>query len=220
MVTKASISSENRIELCQGRVINSTENEVTLIISRDIKNKLSEEMIVTLYDDIYGLLLYKAIINEYQRTVFPGIQEAYRVSCTLLEKIEQVQRREDLKVKIRFMIEITLLDMKLEPLLKPDGKTPIKYSAYTSDISASGVLFISSEKLPIGQIFTFIFDKDINNPIEVIAEIIRTQDMIKGDIGYGCRFINTKPKNKEDIIRRYVFNIQLRNEGKLNLDSE
>lgn len=204
---KASIYTLNKYFICDANVIRIDGNELYLLITEDVFSELSTDLYVTIYDDVYGLLTYKGKVAEFTKEILSAYEIHYKLKCVLVEMIEVIQRRNNVKVKVTMPTTMVLLDIENRPI--SDGKTRkvINHNITIKDISASGILFISKEKYTIGQRFLFVFDK-CAKPIEIVAEILRTQEHENDFKGYGCKFLNV-PEAKEEIVRQFVFKMQI-----------
>lgn len=204
---KASIYNLNKMFICDTEVIGKQDDIIILIIPENLAPKLPTDLIITLYDDIYGLITYKAKIIQFKRRVSKNSQFEYMVKFKLIKKIGIVQRRSNVKVKTEIKTIIEFTDENWYKLINEDTKEPIRYTVVIKDISAAGILFKTKEKFDIGQYFIFTFNK-CSKPFEVKAEILRIQKYDNEYFGYGCRFINLT-LSKESIIRQYVFRMQI-----------
>lgn len=204
---KATIYNLNKVMICDAEVLGKRDNVITIMLKENISSKMHSDLYVTLYDDVYGLLTYKSKIIEYKKIVSASFSIQYKVRCELIDLVEILQRRNNVKVKTNISTTITLVDDEDEEIINLKTQRPFDYAAFIKDISASGVFVTTEEELAISQRFVFIFSES-PKPIRIISEIIRIQKLSKGGYGYGCKFLNMSD-SMESVVRRFVFKVQL-----------
>lgn len=112
--------------------------------------------------------------------------------CKIQEQLQQLQRREDIKVPLAVAVEITHID------------SGIRAMAIIHNISAGGAYLSSSLAVQKGDQLSFYLPNG-EAVIPLTAEVLRIEfrsDL--GSIGYGCRFIQLGPQ-RESQLRAYVF---------------
>lgn len=188
------------------------EDSVLLIFTEEMIDSLRTEALVTFYDATRGLvtcLCNMTLVTKSEQDLELPYQYAAR--CQIIEERGIIQRRSDVKIKVSFPVEITGKDAKEKEFV---------IKAKMRDISAGGIAFISSERLPKGQEFVFSFTKG-ETPIDLTGKVLRI--MKSEDVGeklgtdsdgnenimYGCCFTNMN-LTKETAVRRYVYKEQLR----------
>lgn len=205
---KVSIYSKERIFICDTILLSKKDEVVTMIVPEEAVDIIYTNMILTLYDDVYGLITYRAELIDFKKEIIQSNFE-YTVQFHLIEKLEVVQRRSNVKVKTMIPTKIKLVDEDGKIIIDEETKEPIEYEGTIRDISAAGILLITKEELNIGQNFTFLFEK-CKNPFEITAEILRhqPQENDKTIKGYGCQFLDLS-LTEESYVRQYVFRVQV-----------
>jgi len=178
---------------------------VCLQIDSKIMNGLSQYFVVTLKNDAYGIVTYRATVSESKKE--KETDDIYEVKCELMEIIEIIQRRENFKFKVELPVVVSVYDSDKNPIYDSFAKAQRKISVVINDISVSGMFFMASEHLMDGHIVEFVFE-DASSPALIEAKILRQKKYGKDKIGYGCKFINLDI-DKEFIIEYYIFKKQL-----------
>lgn len=206
--TKAIIYTADKIFVGNAEVAGKYgDQEVVLRMSRELADGMHASLIITLYNDAYGLITYKGQFIEYSEIPSEGDELLCEVKCELLEMLEIIQRRGNVKAKVSIPVTITLLGTQGTPMLDDESGTPVQHSVIIKDVSASGILFVTKELIDPGQHIDFLFSR-CAAPFLVTAEVLRVQEYANGLNGYGCKFYGLSAA-KESIIRQYVFKLQL-----------
>ena len=104
--------------------------------------------------------------------------------------------RDELRINVSFQIDIQL-----------DKENP-HITAYITDISAGGFMFVSKTAFKSGDTISFIFPS-MHEPVYVTAVVKRQRPANSpGLYGYGCQFVNLMPK-AEASVRNFVFHEEL-----------
>lgn len=214
---KVSIYSSERIFICDTTLLSKKDEIVTMIVPEEAIDVIYTNMILTLYDDVYGLITYRAEMIDFKKEIIHSNFE-YTVQFHLIEKLEVVQRRSNVKVKATIPTKIKLVDENGKIMIDKETKELLEYEGTIKDISAAGILLITKEKLNVGQNFTFLFEK-CKRPFEITAEILRHQPQEQDETikGYGCQFLNLS-LSEESFVRQYVFRVQLEEKKKDSSD--
>lgn len=160
----------------------------------EIKSK--SIIFLNVFNELKGISIYECMVN---------IGASMQLTATILKQHETVERRKSLKVRTNIKSELRLI-IRNNKALKMDN--PIKITML--NFSIGGMLFTSSTKFFINDIFTFTFDYYKDNPIELEAKIIRLDKATEEfcDDNYGCIFIAITPA-EEKIIYKYLYERQL-----------
>lgn len=118
----------------------SSNGEVRLTFPTTVSLEDMEiEGYVTFYDDVEGLVSYWcSFFNVHQLSG----DELASMNLSVADKVDQVQRRQDLKTGVRFKIEIDYIDIK--------GKMRF-CRGEVENISAGGVFFTSEHRFTLGE---------------------------------------------------------------------
>ena len=170
--------------------------EISLYVDDATVDGITLTFMVTLENDAFGLVTYRASLNSFGRSR-EYLEYPYKVNAELLEMVGVAQRRDEFKVKTSISTTFR----------KFDDENEGKYCAEIRDLSASGAFFVSKEELECNDVVEFDFDA-LENPFTVQAEIVRVNPIEDGTIGYGARFVNL-PEGHRAKIRMYVYNVQL-----------
>lgn len=201
----AKIYTTSDIYLMPARFVSKDKESIHL--ATNLNTILKEGMMikVVLTSEAMGLLPFRCRIVEISQRF--AVQQHIGLELKIEELLPAVQRRKDIKVGLDCMkVEIELINIATdEPYGDSDRKT---CKGRIDDISASGLLFVSNEKLMINQQFLAPLP-EIDPQMVLRAKIVRTQRKEKELTGYGCKFVDLDAKN-EEILRQYVFKMQVR----------
>jgi len=141
--SKALIYSDERILLGKA-VINcvTVDDSISLIVDDEVLEQMQTSFILTLTNDAYGLVSYKAEIETFRRESYE--HGTYVVVVRPVEFIERIQRRENFKIKVTI------------PITAYFGSE--EYEAEIKDISASGVLIAIKKEAGLGERFDSPFE--------------------------------------------------------------
>jgi len=161
-----------------------------LLISlpRNISFSTTEPVDVVFFDPVMGLARCRcrlsAPVPEKDTCVY---------RCEVLDFVSQDQRRADLKVALNVPVEVNF------------GGTV--WDAEVQNLSAGGVLLVSTLHAKQGDVLNFRFDQT-DSPINLSAQVLRVglRPPKKGKLyyGYGCRFLDLQPQD-ESLLRGYIF---------------
>lgn len=143
---KACICSFSGNFLMEAEVVDSDKERIGLIIREEDVRKISAETIIIFYDGVQGLVTCRCRLYEKVK-----LEEklCYRFSCRIMERIGEVQRRGDRKVRVAFPVVLEITD---------DDQNLIHRKVVVKDISAGGMGFESEEELKEGCLFSFLLD--------------------------------------------------------------
>ena len=140
------------------------------------------------YDPVLGIVRCRCRLSA---PVPSGQLRVYR--CQVMEQLSREQRREDLKITLSAPVRLMVGDSI--------------WDATIHNISASGVLLVTSLPARKGDRLTFDFNRT-ETPVRLTAQVLRVElrPPVKGKMayGYGCRFVDLKPQ-AEALLRSYVF---------------
>ena len=109
------------------------------------------------------------------------------------------EKRKHKRLEIDVNVELERLDQ--------DGVTTLKYiHVDVSDISRSGMAFITNKELEIGSYFDTkiqIWTKEI---VEAVIEVVRKSDIGDGKYKYGCTFVGMTDTDALKIDIYQIFN--------------
>ena len=172
---KACICSFTGIPLAEAEVVDSGKEPMGIIIREEDIRKISAEMIIVFYDDVRGLVTCKCRLDEKVR-----VEERpfYKLSCRILERMEELERRRDTKVRLCFPAAMDISDPE-------ESISHVK--AEVKNISAGGVGFESKEELKEGSTFSFLMD--IRSAcIRLKGTILWKKKVLDGEKGYYYRY--------------------------------
>lgn len=141
----------------------------------------------------------KYLDNSTGINVFSGIISVIKGSTVKIDGLKvvtKIQRRKDLKVRVRFDAQI----------YRMSGKATYSSNVRVIDISAGGVGFNSRENFPADDRYYYIFNRNGKN-LSIKMKILR-QKPIEGGYFYGCQFYDVSPSDEENI-RQFVYKMQL-----------
>lgn len=186
------------------RFIKKEENIIHLAIGTENVPNFHQEVYVILTNEVYGLFTYRCITQDIVISKSQSSKKRYYFAQFYVnENVSVVQRRRDIKVKVKLYIIISMKDIYGKELSETEK---VEHKVLVKDISASGMFFVSKTQFSPGQKFDFIFDQT-NMPFLIQAEIVREQK--DGEyIGYGCKFLDLSP-SRESIVRQYVYKMQI-----------
>lgn len=194
--------------LCEAHVTRTEEDKATLIIGKEDSELLPPKVRVVFQDASKGLVTCLCELSDFKESIHPSNRNRVTVHCAILEKISELQRRNDLKVSLNFSFYIAQVngDKLKEPI-----------QAVVRNLSAGGMFFTAKYPLSVGSIIKFDIILNPNKgPLHLQAEILRIQDNLslqriigrlaeeKEILGFGCRFVRLHSWD-EARIRNYVF---------------
>lgn len=206
---KVSIYNMNKEFICDAMLLNKKEEIVTIVIQKEMVSAIYTDMILTLYDDVYGLITYEVKLIGFEKEIVHSDTE-YTVKFQLGNELEVLQRRSNVKVKTMIPVKFRLIDEDGNFIIDKTTKKIAEYEGVIKDLSAGGVLLVTKEELNTGQFFSFLFE-ECSKPFEITAEILRYQMQEQEEeeaMGYGCHFLDLALP-KESMVRQYVFRVQV-----------
>ncbi len=207
---RASLYTVEDIFLCDAAVSHIEEDSVILTVTRsneDLSTLSLNEAHVTFFDSARGLVTYSCELSGFKMSKRVTSKKYYFTRCTAIEQLSVEQRRNDIKVPVKFSVIMSAPNRR-------DLSGDIHATIW--NISAGGIFFTSHEALETGDTVSFHFSNLDLPSITLQAEILRIQKhrelrRIIGSqaddkelLGYGCRFVHL-PGGAESQIRNYVF---------------
>ena len=198
------IHTESRIFLLQAQFVSMDDFSINVIIPHhSLASLLAKRLYVLLTSDVHGLMPYYCEVS--MSSIQPAITEdghaGIGLSLDIMGKENNVQRRRDIKVKTHFEATAGILGYGMGRSERPTCFGFIK------DISATGMLYVTRERLAVGQEISVMFE-EISPAIELIGKIVRIQKEENEAFGYGCAFVNLDDTQTETM-RQFVYRIQL-----------
>ena len=153
---------------------------------------------VKFYHPVKGLIICQCLLSNSM----PVSDDKCAVQCDVIEHLEQVQRRLDVKVQTNIRI---MLHVERRP---GDQYIPLTgWPAVVKNISAGGVYFRTDLSLNVAREIEFEFS-ETGEKIDLMARILRVEDLTERKnepmYGYGCKFVCLSAKS-ENVLRNYVF---------------
>lgn len=157
---------------------------------------IGRQVFLKIFDHQRGIMLYKGTIT-YSLTNLLHIEKL--VFC------ENIQRRNNVKVKVRFKGEI--YPIKVEQTnygdeIEQDFSS--KKAVLFQDISAGGCCFFCKSLIEVGSVFQMNFNR-ISTPFPLSFTVLRRSPIVPDkEWSYGCQFLKMTAA-EEMLIRQYVF---------------
>ncbi len=204
--TKADIFAPDESLLCEARVFwDSADLYQLLEVPQNFPiwpDGEPAEYLVTFYDSTAGLVHCRCLLRLH------GVDADLKsLSYQIVEILDTVQRRQDLKIPAVTEIEIAQVR-----LAGPSDNPPPKgaFVATTVNLSAGGVFFTCQYALPVDSLVHFTL-REGPKPIELDAVVLRLEELPPKkrlpQFGHGCRFVDLKPA-AESGLRSYIFRCQ------------
>lgn len=168
----------------------STGSVGGLLISlpRGTELSLRAPIDIRFYDPTLGVVRCRCRLSS---PLVTGGMRTYR--CEVLERLAQIQRREDIKVSLNVSVNVDYEGML--------------YPSTIENISAGGIYLISGLTASVGDQFTFVFPRT-DPPVTLTAGILRVELRVNQNgrnvYGYGCRFVDLNV-SQESLLRGFVF---------------
>lgn len=197
--TKADVYDLEGTLLCPASVQSGPMDGI-LVVTPDSLNHRDHDMFrIVFYDPVLGVLTCRCELSS--PLDLPDHMISYR--CEILERLNQEQRRQDVKVSVG-------RDVTIHVARQPGDHTQVTkdgYPATVLNISAGGVYLRTALPLQEGRRLWFDF-KEAGETIPLTAQILRVDDLsphpAKKLYGYGCHFVNLSTRH-ESLLRGYVF---------------
>lgn len=159
-----------------------------LSVPRGTKISLRAPIDIRFYDPILGVVRCRCRLSS---PLVTGGMRTYR--CEVLERLTQIQRREDMKVSTTISVNVDYEGML--------------YPSTIENISAGGIYLVSGLTASVGDQFTFVFPRT-DPPVTLTAGILRAELRVnqsgRNVYGYGCRFVDLNV-SQESLLRGFVF---------------
>ena len=143
---KACICSFSGNLLAEVEVVDSHKERMGLVIREEDVRKISADTIIVFYDGVQGLVTCKCRL--YEKVKLEG-KPFYKLSCRVMKRIEELERRHDTKVGIELPVVLEVTG---------DDENLIHIKAAIKNISAGGIGFESEKELKEGGYFSFLLD--------------------------------------------------------------
>lgn len=200
---KAEVYAVDEKPLCEARVYWDSAGMYQLLeVPRSFELSATGEHMVIFYDAMVGLVHCRCQLRPHSEN-----EDFQSLSFTIIEILETIQRRQDLKVPTNAEIEISVVQMAGSSEAPPPKGA---FMAVTENLSAGGVYFTCQYALPVDSEVHFEL-KEGPKPIELTAVVLRQEELPPKKrlprFGHGCRFINLKPA-AESGLRSYIFRCQ------------
>ena len=206
---KADIFAVDGTLLCEARVFEDSAGLYQLLeVPRNFTIVEDYQYPITFYDPMAGLVHCRCqLLLHAERGEDADNPDFKSLSFTMVEVIDTVQRRQDLKVPAVAEIEVNVLRLA-GGSDNPPPKGP--FVAVTENLSAGGVYFVCQYALPPNSEVRFEL-REGPKPIELTAVVLRQEELPAKKrlprFGHGCRFVNLKPA-AESGLRSYIFRCQ------------
>ncbi|MBQ4347968.1 MAG: PilZ domain-containing protein [Firmicutes bacterium] len=187
---KADILNEKNEPIATADVGIDSSNRLRLTFT-DFDPTKSEEFNVLFYDPSEGLVTCLCRFSQPE-----VIDKKLIMTCHVIQRLAQEQRRRDLKVNLKHDVYIQLM-----------GRGGGEFHADIVNFSAGGVLLRSKLFAGPGDKLFFSF-REAGDNIPMIAEILRVEPPKSNEepliYGYGCRFLGLTAQ-QEEMLRGFVF---------------
>lgn len=185
----------NKQLICSAHIMQKNNDEWHFVLTslpKLITEKIfPEEVLIMHSSETKGLLYYQAFFTKCDKTEGKKLIATFKITGLL----EQVQRRADIKVKLK--------GVSLPIQLKKNRV----FEVNLCDISAGGMLISTKHILPIGQTFSFSYELPTET-LEINAEILRIAPLGINSFQYGCKFYNMTD-DQIGSLRKHVYQLQL-----------
>lgn len=202
--TKAEVYDEEGTLLCQASVNSGPMDSVMVVVPKSLEYKSQNTYRIVFYDPTLGMLTCRCALSA--PLDMPEQRRSFR--CEILERLNQEQRRQDVKVSVGAEVTIHVSRQPGDHVqITSDG-----YPARVLNISAGGVYLRTELPLKEGRRLWFDF-KEAGETIPLAAQILRVDDLSphpgRKVYGYGCHFTDLSTRY-ESQLRSYVFREELR----------
>lgn len=185
---KADILLPKPADPVQAAVTTDSTGGLLVSVPRGTECPLHTPVDIRFFDPILGVVRCRCRLSS---PLVSGDTRSFR--CKVLERLTQIQRREDIKVPLSVAVYVDY-----------EGT---RYPANIENISAGGVYLVSGLVAAVGDQLSFTFPKT-DPPIPLTARILRAELRInqngRSAYGYGCRFVDLNVSN-ESLLRAFVF---------------
>lgn len=169
--------------------ISSTSDEMNIMY-------LGRQVLMKILDNQRGVIVQRGVITYSLKGL---------VHIESLAFVENVQRRNNVKVKVHFKTEIypvTIVDLGFNEEITKElsKKKPVLFC----DISAGGCCFMCKSELSTEQLYQFSFNR-VPQPFDICFKVLRCSEIVPNkEWSYGCQFQRMTVR-EEMLIRQYVF---------------
>lgn len=193
--------------LCEASVTTGPTGGILLNVPRSVEYGRDKPYVIKFYDSTLGVLTCRCMLSSPMD--LPGDMQSLR--CDILEQLEQMQRRQDVKVPVNVHV---MLHAERRP---GDLYIPLKgWPATVKNISAGGVYVATDLSLSAGREIEFEF-LETGEKLELMARILRVEDLTEQPnqpmYGYGCKFVCLSVRS-ENQLRNYVFREERRRKSR------
>ena len=185
--TKAEVYDTNGALLCPATVQSGPMDSILVITPDSLDHREHDLFRIVFYDPVLGVLTCRCELSA--PLDLPDHMTSYR--CEILERLNQEQRRQDVKVSVAAGAEVTI-HVARQPgdhiQVVKDG-----YPATVLNISAGGVYLRTALPLQEGRRLWFDF-KGAGETIPLTAQVLRVETRpdrySRPVVGYGCQFVD------------------------------
>lgn len=188
---------DNDRMICEAGVETGPAGGVLLTVPR-IVEFTSKTYRVKFFDPTLGVLTCRCVLSSPMDMP----DNTWSVRCEIKEQLEQLQRRQDVKVYTDVRI---MLHVERRP---GDSYIPLTgWPAVVKNISAGGVYLQTDLSLNVAREIEFEF-LETGEKLHLMARILRVEDKTERPseplYGYGCKFVCLSAR-AENQLRNYVF---------------
>ena len=194
--------------LCEAGVSTGPMGGILLSVPRSVECGRDKQYVVKFYDSGLGVLTCRCTLSSPMELP----DDLLSLRCDVMETIEQLQRRQDVKVPTNVQV---MLHAERRP---GDLYIPLKgWPATVKNISAGGVYVSTDLSLSAGREIEFEF-RETGEKLDLMARILRVEDLTEQPnlpiYGYGCKFVclSTRAENQ---LRNFVFREERRRKSRL-----
>ena len=204
---KAELHSGNEL-VCEASVTAGPMGSILLDVPRSVAYGKDKPYLVKFYDPSLGVLTCRCVLSGPMDLP----EDMLSLRCDIVEQLEQLQRREDVKVTVNVPI---MLHAERRP---GELYIPLKgWPAMVRNISAGGVYVSTDLSLSAGREIEFEFN-ETGEKVHLMARILRVEDLTEQPnqpiYGYGCKFVCLSARS-ENQLRNYVFREERRRRSSL-----
>jgi hypothetical protein len=197
---KVSLYNLEKEFICDALISIIEEPVIHLRFIEPCAQTLDPKVLVLFYDNRRGLVTCHCRLFEYRELLGPTGNIEGAAKCQVIEELDVVQRRKDLKVTV---------DLALPMYLSATCDPATSFETEVVNLSAGGLFFRSTQLLRTGQsIHTRLTPG--KRELTLCLEILRTEPADEtGRNGYGCKFIHLSAVDENDL-RQYVFQLDMK----------
>lgn len=193
--------------LCEASVSVGPMGGILLNVPRSVEYGKDHPCVVKFYDAALGVLTCRCMLSAPMELP----EDMLSLRCEILETLERLQRREDVKVPTNVQV---MLHAERRP---GDLYIPLKgWPATVKNISAGGVYISTDLSLSAGREIEFEF-RETGEKLDLMARILRVEDLTEQPnqpvYGYGCKFVCLSAR-AENQLRNFVFREERRRKNR------